>query len=140
MPNGVHKAPPKDLKAPGRALWRDVLVEFEPDPAEYALLYQLCVTVDELTAMKADLSDMGNIVAGSASQPVLNPLIPAIAQHRKLVDQLVVALGLPLEGETVGRRRSAQAKQAADARWQRGRRRKGRLASVQPLSDAQGGA
>jgi hypothetical protein len=59
-----------------------------------------------------------------------------IAQHRKLADQLVVALGLPLEGEVVGRRRSAQAKQAVDSRWRQQRR--GRLSSIQ--SQQKGGA
>ena len=125
-------APPKDLQVEGRKLWRDVVAEFEPNAAELALLYQLCLTVDELAEMKAEMAEMGVVVAGSRGQPRVNPVLSAIAAHRRLVDQLVVALGVPLEGEVVGRRRSAAAKQSADAKWRRsGPRRKGRLASVQ---------
>jgi phage terminase small subunit len=128
-----RKPAPKELQAAGKALWRQVLDEFEPNAAEFALLFQLCLTVDELAAMKADLAEMGMVVMGSRNQPRLNPLIAAITAHRKLVDQLVVALGVPLPGETVGRRRSAQAKQAVDTRWRQEKRR-GRLASVEPAS------
>jgi P27 family predicted phage terminase small subunit len=133
MTNNVRRKPaPKDLQAPGRALWRDVLAEFELNSAELALLYQLCQTVDELAAMKSDLAEMGMVTMGSRNQPRVNPLLAVIAAHRKLADQLVVALGLPLEGEVVGRRRSAQAKQAVDARW-RGQKRRGRIATVAPV-------
>lgn len=129
-------APPKDLLVEGRKLWRDVLAESELNAAEMALLKQLCLTVDELGAMKADLAEMGTVVMGSRNQPRVNPLLAAIGAHRKLADQLVVALGLPLEGEVVGRRRSAAAKQNADARWRRApARRKGRLASVQEFTE-----
>jgi hypothetical protein len=40
-----------------------------------------------------------------------------LAVHRKLIDQMIVALSLPIDGESVGRRRSAQAKLNADSRW-----------------------
>jgi hypothetical protein len=131
MTESVRRKPaPKDLQAAGKALWRDVLDEFELNPAETALLYQLALTVDELAQMKRDLSEMGTVVMGSRNQPRVNPLIAAIAGHRKLADGLVVALGLPLPGEVVGRRRSAQAKQAVESRWRRQQRR-GRLSSVQ---------
>jgi phage terminase small subunit len=122
-------APPKDLQAAGKAMWKSILDEFKLNSAEMGLLYQLCVTLDELAAMKADLAEMGTVVMGSRNQPRPNPLLPLIVAHRKLVDQLVVAVGLPLEGEMVGRRRSAQAKQAVDSRWRQQRR--GRLGSVQ---------
>jgi P27 family predicted phage terminase small subunit len=126
---------PKDLQVEGRKLWRQVVDEFELNPVELALLYQLCLTVDELAAMKADLAEMGTIVAGSRNQPRVNPLLGAIVSHRKLADQLAVALGLPLAGEAVGRRRSAAAKQAVNSRWAKSKTRKGRLASVHQFLD-----
>jgi phage terminase small subunit len=128
---------PKDLQVEGRKLWRQAVDEFDLDSIELALLRQLCLTVDELVAMKADLAEMGTIVAGSRNQPRVNPLLAAIVAHRKLADQLAVALGLPLAGEAVGRRRSAAAKQNANSRWQKTRTRTGRLASVQQLSEGQ---
>jgi P27 family predicted phage terminase small subunit len=126
---------PKGLKSAGRALWRAQLSEFEASsPAELALLEQACLTVDELAAMKTDLAEMGLVVSGSTGQPRINPLVSAIAAHRKLLDQLVVSLGIPLPSETVGRRRSAAAKQSADARWRKTPRRKGRLGSVEAVA------
>jgi hypothetical protein len=110
---------PKDLNEAGRTLWRKADREFEFSSVEYELLHQLCVTLDEIAGMRADLSEMGYIVAGAEKQPRPNPLIATLREHRKLVDQLVTALALPIEGEAVGRRRSAQAKQAADARWRK---------------------
>ena len=132
-----RKPAPKELQAAGKALWRDFLAEFAPNAAEFALLFQLCLTVDELADMKADLAEMGTVVMGSRNQPRVNPLIAVIAAHRKLVDQLVVALGVPLPGEAVGRRRSAAAKQSVDSRWRQEKRR-GRLASVEPLRQEEG--
>jgi len=133
-----EKRPPAGLKVAGKRLWRDVLAEFVPNAAELALLEQLCLTVDELAEMKADLSEMGLVVMGSRNQPRTNPLIPVIAAHRKLVDQLVTALGVPLPGESVGRRRSAAAKQSIDTRNRQERKLRGRLASVQTIRQPEG--
>jgi len=69
--------------------------------------------------LKAALKTTKAVVRGSRGQPRANPLLPELRNHRKLADQLVVALGLPVDGEAVGRRRSAQAKQAADSRWRK---------------------
>jgi hypothetical protein len=124
--------PPKSLKTAGRALWRAQLGEFKANsPVELELLRQLCETIDELDVMKTELAALGYIVAGAAGQPRINPLVAAIAQHRKLADQLATALAIPLPSESVGRRRSAAAKQSADARWRGEKRRKGQLPSVQ---------
>jgi hypothetical protein len=40
-------------------------------------------------------------------------MLAALVVHRKLEDQLTLSLGLPLDGEQFGRRRSAAARQAA---------------------------
>jgi hypothetical protein len=110
---------PKDLGASGVALWRRLTKEFDFNSAETELAHQLCVTVDEETMMRDELADMGVTVAGSKGQPVLNPVFAQLAVHRKLIDQLTTALSLPLDGEVVGRRRSAVAKQNADSRWRK---------------------
>jgi len=132
--------PPKDLNAAGRAFWRSVLSDFEPNSAELQLLHEACRTKDELDVMVAAVAAESPVVAGSKGQPRPHPLLAEIRQHRRLLDQLVVALGMPLESEVVGRRRSAAAKQNADARWRKsGPRRKGRLASVQTMTTTQEG-
>jgi hypothetical protein len=117
---------PKDLKQTGVALWRKITREFGFNSVELELLHRLCVTIDEIAAMRADLSEMGMVVAGSERQPRANPLIDKLVAHRKLADQLSTALALPIEGEAAGQRRSVKSKMAADARWRQARSR-GRL-------------
>jgi hypothetical protein len=111
------KPAPKGLGVDGISLWRNLTREFDFNSAELALLTQLCATTDEIAQLKAAFTSP--VVKGSTGQPRANPLLAELRSHRKLADQLVVALGLPIEGEAVGRRRSAQAKQAADARWRK---------------------
>src|SRR4051794_10107269 len=106
------KPAPKDLGAEGILLWRKLTLEFEFNNAELELLHQFAQTIDEIGQLKAALAATGTTVKGSKGQPRLNPLWNELRQHRKLADQLVVALALPAEGEAVGRRRSAQAKVA----------------------------
>jgi hypothetical protein len=131
-------SPPKDLNAPGRRLWRAVLAEFDANPAEIQLFYELCRTTDELDVMATQLADESLTVAGSKGQPRPHPLLAEIRQHRRLVDQLVVDLGLPIESEVVGRRRSAAAKQNADQRWRKaGTRRQGRFSSVEAMQQTE---
>lgn len=122
--------PPAELGRDGRALWRDTLRQFELSAPELALLRQLCQTVDELAAFKSALAEDGPYITGAAGQRKVNPMVAALVNHRKMADQLVVALALPVEGESVGRRRSAAAKQSADARWRKPRG-SARVASVQ---------
>jgi P27 family predicted phage terminase small subunit len=111
------KPAPTDLGDAGKVLWRNLTREFDFNSAELSLLHQLCCTTDEIALLKAALTRTGPVVEGSKGQPRANPLLGELRNHRKLADQLVVALGLPIDGEAVGRRRSAQAKQAADTRW-----------------------
>lgn len=105
--------PPRDLGAAGKSVWRRLTAEFTFHAAEIEILRQLATTADEIELMKAEMSDMGVIVAGSEKQPRLNPIIPALVSHKKLFDQLVMALALPIGNETTGKRRTAAAKQAA---------------------------
>lgn len=127
-------AAPRGLNGPGKALWAAVLAEFGLNPAELAVLHELCRTTDELDEMKAELAGESHTVPGSKGQPRAHPLLTEIRQHRRLVDQLVVALGLPLPTEVLGRRRSAAAKQAADARWRKSPTRSGRMSDVHDIT------
>jgi P27 family predicted phage terminase small subunit len=126
---------PRDLRTSGTVLWRKLVREFEYNSAEIELLHQLCVTVDEIAAMRSDLAEMGMVTMGSKNQPVVNPLLSALVSHRKLCDQLTTALGLPVEGEAVGRKRSASAKRAADARWRKPSKLGGRVAQIRRSQD-----
>jgi hypothetical protein len=105
--------PPRDLGAAGKSLWRRLTAEFTFHAAEIEILRQLATTADQIAAMETEMSTMGVIVAGSENQPRLNPILPGLVSHKKLFDQLVTALALPIGNETAGRRRSAAARQAA---------------------------
>ena len=70
--------------------------------------------------MKTLLAQSEPVVPGSTGQPVVNPLITALREHRKLADRLTLALAVPVGDEMEGRRHSTSARQAARTRWQRG--------------------
>jgi hypothetical protein len=112
-------SPPRDLGPRGRALWRKAVDEFTFNAVERELLRQLATTVDEIAALEKALTQQGPTVKGSRGQPVLNPIYSQLVSHRKLADQLSAALPLPVQDEVVGRRRSAQAKQAVQTRWRK---------------------
>ena len=116
-----RKSIPSNLKVRGKDLWRSVVGTYVLDPAETALLHELCRTSDELDALTAAMADQSPVVAGSQGQPRANPLLAEIRQHRRLAETLAAALALPVDGETIGRRRSANAKAAAHARWRHGK-------------------
>jgi hypothetical protein len=128
-----RRSAPKDLGTAGVDLWRRVLGEFELNPAELALLGELCSTVDEIAGLKAALATSEPMVAGSKGQPKLSPLYGALAAHRRLADQLVAALALPVTeaGETVGRRRSNTAKAKARSGRVLKSKARGRMTSMQ---------
>jgi hypothetical protein len=131
------KSAPRGLGPDGKALWRNVTREFEFNSAETELLRQLCVVVDEIAQLRCVLAELGPMVKGSKGQPVLSPVFAQLVSHRKLFDELVVALALPIEGEAAGQRRSAKSKMAADARWRRTKSR-GRLNVVGAMQKERG--
>lgn len=111
---------PNGLKARGKALFRQVMQTYVLDPAETVLLIEACKTLDRIDAMEAELARDGLIVAGGRGQlPRPHPLLSELRESQKLASRLVAELALPLPGEQVGRRRSPQAKAAADSRWGR---------------------
>jgi hypothetical protein len=116
-----RKTAPSDLKGRGKALWRSVVGKYALDPAETALLHELCRTADELDALTAAMADQSPVVEGSQGQPRAHPLLAEIRQHRKLAETLAISLALPADGETIGTRRSVNARAAAQARWRNGK-------------------
>jgi hypothetical protein len=114
-----RRNPPRDLKKRGKRLWRSVFDDYEPSPTEEQILLDLCRTLDEIDVLTAVLAQSEMVVAGSTGQLVVNPVIGALREHRKLAVRLSLALAVPGEGETYGRRRSTSARAAAQARWHR---------------------
>jgi hypothetical protein len=125
---------PDGLGASGVDVWRALTRDFEFHAGELVVLEQVCRTTDELADMEEALNDTGPLIIGSRGQRVINPLYREISTHRSLLDRLVLSLALPLDGEATGRRRTPQARQNVNSRWKGQGRRKGRLASIQPMT------
>ncbi len=125
----TRRRTPLNLQAAGKKLWLGVTGHYTLDPAETALLEQLCRCLDLLDRLNADLAEMGVVVAGSERQPRPNPLIKSVVEVAKLADQLTRSLALPVGNEVQGQRRGPSAK----ARVRSGRPKKSKLGRVSHL-------
>jgi hypothetical protein len=86
---------PNGLLKRGKALWHNVIEVGEPNPAELAILYELCSVVDEIATLKAHLRQSTAVVQGSTGQPRPNPLYAELRRHRELADRLARSLAVP---------------------------------------------
>lgn len=130
-----RKDPPSHLGKVGKAKWRNLTAENSFSAAEFVTLELLCAQLDMLARLDAELSAMGVIVAGSEGQPVVNPVLRERRETIKQIDALMVALAIPVEGESYGKRRSGAARAAAKTR--KAPKLGGRVARV---TEMQGGA
>jgi phage terminase small subunit len=110
-----RKQPPSHLGKCGKANWRKVTAENSFSAAEFLTLELLCAQLDTLDKLDTEMSTMGVVVAGSEGQPVVNPVLRERRETIKQIDQLMVALALPVDGEAFGTRRSGAARAAAKA-------------------------
>lgn len=108
---------PQGLDKAGRAFWRSVMAVYELSPAALMSLSRACVTVDALSAVDAEIAAQGLSVRGSRGQVIPNRMIKLRCEMERVLDVQLRGLGLPMPGETVGRRRSPSAHAAAQARW-----------------------
>lgn len=108
--------PPEGLKPGGRAMWNAVVGEYDLRPDEYRILRDACSEVDLVGQLDADLRKSKTVVTGSQGQPVINPLVSEIRQHRVVLASLLRQLRLPDPKDTP-EERSNQARDAANARW-----------------------
>lgn len=90
-----RKRPPDGLGSAGRAKWREVQDSYLLDPAETAILLQICRISDELEALQAELSANSVLEKGSRNQVIISPLIQEIRLTSLALAKLVKALDLP---------------------------------------------
>lgn len=112
---------PKGLGLEARRLWQGTLKDFDLGPAELRLLEEACREVDLIERIEAELTGAALVVTGSRHQPVANPLVQEVRQHRQTVRALLGALRLP-DGEPDswdGLSSSDRARKAALARWRK---------------------
>ena len=111
---------PEGLKASGTALWGSITGKYDLRVDELRILEDACREADLIDLLSVSLEESTPITKGSQGQPVVNPLVPEIRQHRSTLSTLLGKLKLPDDetSDSAGRV-SAQARSAANARWSR---------------------
>lgn len=110
---------PEGLGDKALALWSGITDQYDLRPDELRLLEDACREVDVVERLEAELATDTLTVAGSQGQPVANPLLQEIRQHRGIIARLLAGLKLTDDGSGTGER-SAAARSAATARWSSG--------------------
>lgn len=110
------KRPTGMLKG-AREFWDTVTDTYELRADELRVLEDACREMDLIQRLERELKGADLIVRGSQGQPVANPMVSELRQHRSTLRQLLGALKLPDESDTA-EARSAQMREVARARWQ----------------------
>ncbi|MFD4457687.1 hypothetical protein [Nocardia sp. NPDC058480] len=108
---------PQGLNDPGTSLWKDVVGKYGLRADELRVLEAACREVDLIDRIESAMPAEDLIVTGSQGQPVINPLVPELRQHRSTLASLLRQLKLPDEGASSAEARSTAARAAANARW-----------------------
>lgn len=114
--------PPTKLGKSGLSLWNAISGKYELRADEERVLVDACREADLVDLLSKELDDGDLMVAGSMGQPVVNPLVAEIRQHRTTLAALLRGLKLPDDGDAsseVGGGLSAKNREAANARWSR---------------------
>ena len=109
---------PAGLQASGEALWEDITALYDLRPDELRVLEAACREVDLIERLDEQLVGADLVVKGSQGQPVANPLVQELRQHRSALRACLKQLALPDE-DGAEKDRSTQAREAAAARWKR---------------------
>ena len=91
---------PTGLRAPGRALWRRVVEDFELTAVETVSLELACRALDELTAIRRELSKTPLTHVGYRGHPSATPLLEEIRRHTLVVSKLLAGVGIDDEDTT----------------------------------------
>ena len=114
-------ATPKGLTRTAGALWRSVTSTYDLRVDELRVLEDACyemALIDFLEEHRRS-DEFELFVKGSQGQPVTNPVLAELRQHRSALRQLLRQLNLPDEDGRAAESRSSAARDAANARWKR---------------------
>jgi hypothetical protein len=112
---------PTKLGAKARRLWNEITDNYELRADELRILEDACREVDLIERLEAAVADGDLIVDGSMKQPVANPLVQELRQHRQTLRSLLASVNLPDDdADAPASSRSTSAREAAAARWRRG--------------------
>lgn len=112
--------PPEGLGSKALVVWNEVTGNYDLRIDELRVLEDACREIDLIERLESELRGAELIVVGSMGQPVANPLVQELRQHRGVLARLLGWLKLPDEEEPAKGNASASARQAAMARWGRG--------------------
>lgn len=110
-------AAPQGMNEPGRGLWKDITGKYGLRADELRVLEAACREADLIDRIESMMPDEELIVSGSQGQPVINPLVPELRQHRTTLAGLLRQLKLPDDAAGDAEARSTAARAAANARW-----------------------
>lgn len=109
---------PQYLGTQGKRLWDDLTSDIDFRPDELSILGDACRETDLIERLEKELRKADLVVKGSQGQPVANPLVQEIRQHRATKATLLRKLDIPEDdaGDAAGNR-SAHGRALANARW-----------------------
>jgi hypothetical protein len=107
---------PRNLGKAGTDLWTQITKIYDLRPDETRILEDACREADIIADLESGRTGMPLLVTGSMGQDVINPMISELRQHRNTLSALLKALKL---AEDTAESRSASARAAANARWNR---------------------
>lgn len=114
----MTKPPAPSILGPkGRRFWREITARYMLRPDELRILQDAAAELELIDEMVAEAKGAPHIVHGSQGQPVINPLISELRQHRATLASLLKQLKLPDENAGSSAPRSVSARKAAQARW-----------------------
>lgn len=116
----VKSTRPANLGAEATQVWDEITGTYRLRPDELRILEEACREIELVDRLEEALKDADLVVRGSQGQPVANPLVQEVRQHRQVVKSLLGSLKLPDEDGRQQESRSASARAAANARWRRG--------------------
>lgn len=109
---------PVDLEQAGAKMWSSIAGKYELRPDESRILEDACREADLIDDLQGLARFADRIVKGSQGQPVINPLISELRQHRATLASLLRQLHLPDEGGASASDKSSAAGRAlVSNRW-----------------------
>jgi len=113
--------PPRNLGERGQELWDSIAPPvYELRPDELRILADACREADLVERLYEDLEKESLRAQGYNGQPVADPVLSEIRQHRALLNTLLKSLKIPDTAGGAARKQahtSEQARMAARARW-----------------------
>jgi hypothetical protein len=83
----------------GRQLWTEICSVYNLAPGELQVLREACRTADLISWLDDEIDGQYMTVRGSQNQPRVNPLIAAVLDARRCLDQLLNSLNLPFPAD-----------------------------------------